>query len=153
MSGRLPLDRYLICVAFVASLRSEDPFHRVGAVGATRRGRIIGTGYNGLAAGREGTSAQWRTQSWRLSNCIHAEINLISMTPPNTLKTVAVTTFPCLSCAKALIAHDIKKIIYGQVYHREPEAVELVKEHGIEIVHIPLESVLETLKKIDLKLR
>jgi deoxycytidylate deaminase len=144
---------YLMCMAFVASLRSEDPIHRVGAVGATKRGRIIGTGYNGLAAGREASPRQWKDDAFRLTNTIHAEINLISMTPPNVLKTVAVTTFPCLSCAKALIAHDVKKIIFGQVYHRAPEVVDLVKEHGIEVCHIPLESVLKTLQKIGLKLR
>ena len=49
--GRLPMPQYAMALAHVASLRSEDPYRKVGAVAIDFANRVIGTGYNGLAPG------------------------------------------------------------------------------------------------------
>src|SRR5205085_2867143 len=48
---RLSIPEYAMALAHVASLRSEDPFRKVGAVAFDFDNRVIGTAYNGLAPG------------------------------------------------------------------------------------------------------
>lgn len=148
---RLDLDTYALCLAFVASLRSEDPHHRVGAVGLTKRGRVIGTGYNGLPTGQK--LGRVVDDDWRLANFVHAEENLVSLTPPNALQTVAVTTLPCSSCAKLLVAHGVERVVYGQVYHRDPRSLEILKWNKISLIHLPLQEILALIHKVQLKPR
>ena len=47
--GRIALPEYAMALAHVASLRSEDPYRKVGAVAIDFSNRVIGTAYNGLA--------------------------------------------------------------------------------------------------------
>ena len=49
--SRLSIPEYAMALAHVASLRSEDPFRKVGAVAFDFSNRVIGTAYNGLAPG------------------------------------------------------------------------------------------------------
>ncbi|MFY7930828.1 MAG: hypothetical protein ACOVS5_18310 [Oligoflexus sp.] len=50
-SARISIPKYAMALAHVASLRSEDPFRKVGAVAIDFDNRVIGTAYNGLAPG------------------------------------------------------------------------------------------------------
>ncbi len=48
---RLSIPQYAMALAHVASLRSEDPYRKVGAAALDFDNRVIGTAYNGLAPG------------------------------------------------------------------------------------------------------
>ena len=48
---RLSWEEYALRIAEVASLRSEDPFMKVGACALNHSNRVIGVSYNGLATG------------------------------------------------------------------------------------------------------
>ena len=57
MSGkRLSIPEYAMALAEVASLRSEDPFRKVGAAALDWDNRVIATAYNGLAPGFDAPS-------------------------------------------------------------------------------------------------
>ena len=49
--SRLSIPEYAMALAEVASLRSEDPFRKVGAAALDADNRVIATAYNGLAPG------------------------------------------------------------------------------------------------------
>ena len=44
--ARISIPQYAMALAQVASLRSEDPFRKVGAVAIDHANRVIGTAYN-----------------------------------------------------------------------------------------------------------
>jgi deoxycytidylate deaminase len=49
-----------------------------------------------------------------------------------------VTLLPCQSCFTLLARYGIKTVWYGEVYERDPVALDLAKEFGIELVQITL---------------
>ena len=49
--SRLPIPQYVMALAHVAALRSEDPYRKVGAAALDKDNRVIGTAYNGLFPG------------------------------------------------------------------------------------------------------
>ena len=59
MGDRLGIPEYAMALAHVASLRSEDPFRKVGAAALDRDNRVIGTAYNGLAPGFDPPPGFW----------------------------------------------------------------------------------------------
>ena len=52
--SRLSIPEYAMALAHVASMRSEDPYRKVGAAALDFDNRVIGTAYNGLAPGFAG---------------------------------------------------------------------------------------------------
>ncbi len=58
-AARLTIPEYAMALAHVASLRSEDPFRKVGAVAIDFDNRVIGTAYNGLAPGYDAAPDFW----------------------------------------------------------------------------------------------
>ena len=53
MTDRLSWEEYALSLATVASLRSQDPYRKVGACALNSQNMVIGLGYNGLASGKE----------------------------------------------------------------------------------------------------
>ena len=129
-----------MCLAWVASLRSEDPFHRVGCVALNHSNRVIATGYNGLKPGQTLTDAQWMDREGRLQHVIHAERNALSLCSPGEIRTLAVTTLPCPACAEAVIDHGVKLILYGKPYHRDSSSLEIFARRGIEARQVALDA-------------
>lgn len=123
----------------MASLRSEDPYLKVGAVALDDEHRILATGYNGLKAGFTLTRKEWKDREGRLPYVIHAEVNCLSRCVRGEVKTIAVTTLPCRSCATAIVAHGIETVLYGQPYHRDSSSLTIFKRYGINVKHIPIE--------------
>lgn len=120
-----------MCLAWVASLRSEDPFHRVGAVALNSSNRVVATGYNGLKPGQTLSEAEWSDREGRLKHVIHAERNALSLCSPGEIHTLAVTTLPCSDCAKAVIDFGVKTVLYGKLYHRDSSSIETFAQHGV----------------------
>lgn len=145
MTERLSWDEYFMNIAVQVSLRSTCIRRKVGAL-LVKDNKIISTGYNGSPTGIPNCSDD-KTRCYRsahnipsgekldLCYAVHAEINAIM----NAIKSgndltgavVYVTTFPCSSCAKALIQAGIKKICYLDKYSNE-FTLGMIREAGLE---------------------
>ena len=112
--SRLSIPQYVMGLAHVAALRSEDPYRKVGAAALDKDNRVIGTAYNGLFPGFTAPEGFWASRSERQKFMLHAEINLCSLFKRGEAKIVACTTMPCTSCMQALCAHGVKTIYYGE---------------------------------------
>lgn len=131
--SRLSISEYAIRLAEVASLRSEDPYLKVGAVALTPEKRVIATAYNGLPKGYEASEKFWKDRDARLLYMVHAEQNLCSLIKRGQANIVAVTCFPCPSCMMLLIAHGIEMVLYRHEYERDERAHLIVAKYGIKI--------------------
>ncbi|MDB4687893.1 hypothetical protein OAE92_03815 [Akkermansiaceae bacterium] len=97
-----------MALAEVASLRSEDPFRKVGAAALDWDNRVIATAYNGLAPGFDAPGGFWDDRDGRQKYMLHAEVNLCSLFKRGEAKLVATTTMPCTACMQTLCAYGIK---------------------------------------------
>jgi len=122
-------------LAHVASLRSEDPFRKVGAVAFDYDNRVIGTAYNGLAPGYNANPDFWHNRDDRRKYMIHAEVNLCSLFTRGTVKLVACTTKPCTSCMQMLCAYGVKEIYYGEDYPAS-EADAVSEIYGVRLIQM-----------------
>ena len=62
---RLPIPEYVMALAHVAALRSEDPYRKVGAAALDKDNRVIGTAYNGLFPGFKAPDGFWASRDER----------------------------------------------------------------------------------------
>jgi dCMP deaminase len=131
-STRLSMPEYAMALAHVASLRSEDPFRKVGAVAIDFDNRVIGTAYNGLAPGYVATSDFWNDRDERRKYMLHAEVNLCSLFTRGNVRLVACTTKPCTSCMQMLCAYGVKEVYYRDDYP-ESEADLIATRYGIQL--------------------
>lgn len=134
--SRISWEDYAIKIAEVASLRSEDPYVKVGACALDFNNRVIGVAYNGLASNIEVDDTFWQDRDARRPYVIHAETNLLSLIKRNECKMIACTLLPCSSCASLIAAHNIKKVVFKQMYERDNKAIEIFKFNGIECIQI-----------------
>jgi len=134
-TSRLTIPQYAMTLAHVASLRSEDPFRKVGAVAFDFDNRVIGTAYNGLAPGYNAQAEFWQDRDARRKYMIHAEVNLCSLFTRGNVKLVACTTKPCTSCMQMLCAYGVKEIYYGEPYP-ESEADAISEIYGVQLVQM-----------------
>ena len=132
---RLTIPEYAMALAEVASLRSEDPFRRVGAAALDWDNRVIGTSYNGLAPGFDPPSGFWDDRDGRQKYMLHAEVNLCSLFKRGEAKLIAATTMPCTACMQTLCAYGIKEIYYRDVY-QDSDASRIAKLYDIRLEQI-----------------
>ncbi|MDE0597200.1 MAG: deoxycytidylate deaminase [Roseibacillus sp.] len=136
MAGkRLSIPEYAMALAHVASLRSEDPFRKVGAAALDGDNRVIGTAYNGLAPGYDPPPEFWDDRDARQKFMLHAEINLCSLFRRGEAKLVATTTMPCTPCMQTLCSYGIEEIYYRDIYH-ESDAPQIAELYGIRLVRV-----------------
>ena len=129
------MPQYAMALAHVASLRSEDPFRKVGAVAIDFANRVIGTGYNGLAPGYDPPEGFWADRDARQKYMLHAEVNLCSLFTRGTVKLIAVTTKPCNSCMQMICAYGIQEVYFRDDY--EASEADMVAElYGVKLVQI-----------------
>lgn len=133
--GRISIPEYAMALAHVASLRSEDPFRKVGAAALDFDNRVIGTAYNGLAPGYDAPAGFWDDREARQKFMLHAEINLCSLFKRGEVKLVASTTMPCTACMQTLCAYGIREIYYRDVY-KASDAPEIARRYGIKLERI-----------------
>jgi len=127
-------------------------------------GRIISMGYNGTPKGFKNCSEQfpeltkkpritWTTEErdkhheFSEAHEIHSEENAINFAARHGLSIegsdIYCTLQPCNRCLKMLCAPGIKRIIYAEKYDKcnhSSDVIEMVKESGIKIEWVPLES-------------
>lgn len=134
-SPRISIPRYAMALAHVASMRSEDPFRKVGAAALDFDNRVIATAYNGLAPGFDAPAGFWDDREKRQKFMLHAEINLCSLFRRGEVKLVATTTMPCTACMQTLCAYGVREIYYHEVYHRS-DAPEIARLYGIHLEQV-----------------
>lgn len=127
---------------------------QVGAI-IVRDGRILVSGYNGSMPGQphctdiftperiELMKPEEYSEAHRLfslHNEGHAEMSAISTAAKFGIAVgdceMAVTHTPCPMCAKSIIIAGIQKVMYLEVYDREPEGLALLQKCGIECIQI-----------------
>ena len=79
--SRINWDQYALELAKTASLRSEDVYRKVGACALSYDNRVLGVAYNGLKSGKNVDSFFWENRDERRPFMIHAEANLLSLFP------------------------------------------------------------------------
>ena len=136
MKDRLSWEEYALALAKTASLRSEDPYQKVGACALAHDHKVLGLGYNGLASGRTSTEAFWGDRDFRRPYMIHAEANCLSLFRSGECSLLAVTLLPCSYCATLIAAYKVPEVIYGEVYEQDQKAIDIFKFYDINLTKI-----------------
>lgn len=122
-------------LAHVASLRSEDPYRKVGAAALDFDNRVIGTAYNGLAPGYNPPAGFWDDRDARQKFMLHAEVNLCSLFTRGQARVIATTTMPCTACMQTLCAYGIEEIYYDEIY-KKSDAPHVAEQYGIKLIQV-----------------
>ena len=128
--NRASWEEYALELAYAAASRSEDPYMKVGACVLRKDMSVAAVGYNGAPSG---VDIDWSDRNERRKRVIHAELNALRYVRPNEGHLLACTLLPCSSCVQAIAAHNIKTIIYDELYKVDSFALQLCKEFGIEL--------------------
>lgn len=104
---------FMALAVTLADKRSKDPNTQVGCVIVDEDRDPVAFGYNGFTPGAEETAKMWQRPE-KYDHVIHAETNAIGRAAKRGVSTkgctVYVTAFPCLPCAKVLIAAGISNV-------------------------------------------
>ncbi|MFH0890411.1 MAG: cytidine/deoxycytidylate deaminase family protein, partial [Candidatus Liptonbacteria bacterium] len=131
-------DDYFMAMAKVVSSRGTCDRLYAGAV-LTKDNRIIATGYNGSPPGLPHCHEVGHLlEEGHCVRTIHGEHNaLLQAARQGSTGTEGATLYtkysPCIHCTKYVIACGIKRIVIGKIY-RNPKAIEMLQEAGIEAV-------------------
>lgn len=140
--------KYIKLAQFNANLFSKDKHTKVGAIILAKDfSQILSTGINGFPRNmNDDDESRWERPTKYKYVC-HAEANAVAnaaMTGTSIRDSVmAVTKFPCSSCAKLIIQAGIKKIYtvkpnYESEIWGEDSKIseEMFEEVGVNILHI-----------------
>lgn len=118
-------DEAYLEIAKIVAQRGTCARRRVGCVLVDPKGRILSTGYNGVAATRphcsEGHACKGANfpsgEGLDFCEAIHAEQNAILFLPdPFAVETCYLTATPCVSCVKLLLGTSCKRILALEDY-------------------------------------
>ena len=118
--GRRPTwDEYFICAAILM---------------ASHKNRIVAAGYNGFLPGAPHSSC---VRDGHEQATVHAEQNAVSDAArrgvPLSGCTAYITHFPCVNCAKLLVAAGISKIKYLHDYNNDDLCLKFFEDSRVEI--------------------
>jgi len=137
MPDRPSWDDYFMSTALLISSRSSCERLHVGCIivsGGQQEHRIIAAGYNGFLPGAPHKS---RVRDGHEQATVHAEQNAIADAArrgiPLDGSTAYITHFPCINCAKILVAAGIRQIKFHFDYKNDELVNDLVAESGILI--------------------
>ena len=125
MTGqRLTKSQYFLALAVLAAQRSTCVRRKVGCILVDKKGRLLATGYNGVASGEthcndKPCEGAMHKSGEGLDHCkaIHAEQNaILQCKDPQQIRTAYVTTAPCVSCTKLLLNTSCKTIVFLESY-------------------------------------
>lgn len=127
-------DEWALKLALMTAQRATCCRRRVGCVLLNERGHVLGTGYNGVAAGQphcnehdmfdpvgfpNACSGANAPSGQSLDGCqaIHAEQNaLLQCRDVYSIHTAYVTTSPCMTCMKLLLNTSCRRIVFVEEY-------------------------------------
>ena len=133
---RLIDERYLR----MAMIWSENSYCKRRKVGAliVKNNMIISDGYNGTPSGFPNICEE---NNVTYPYVLHAEANAITKVARSNNSsdgaTLYITASPCMECSKLIIQAGIKRVVFSDLY-RIQDGLELLREAGIDLVHIPL---------------
>lgn len=131
------LDRRYLRMAKIWAENSYCKRRQVGAL-LVKDKMIISDGYNGTPSGFDNKCED--SDGYTLPYVLHAEANAITKVAQSNNSsrgaTLYVTTSPCIECSKLIIQSGIKRIVFQELY-RIQDGIEILKQSGIECVHIP----------------
>jgi len=129
-------DEYFLKLAMLASERATCPRMHCGCVLVKDR-FVLATGYNGSLPGHPHCEdAGCLIVDNHCVRTNHAEINALVQAARHginvTGSTAYITNMSCTTCAKALIAAGIKRVVVFSEFH-DPLATEFYTKSGVEI--------------------
>lgn len=139
-------DRVWLQVCFDISQLATCARRKVGCAMLDRKGRVLATGYNGVAPDEvhcidspcAGANCPSGT-GLELCEAIHAEQNAIAQLKfPDEVHTVYSTTAPCMHCVKMLATTAAKRIVFS-VDYPHPAAKDYWERRGGTWEHVPIE--------------
>ena len=140
LEARPSWDEYFMATAFLIATRSACQRLNVGCVivsKGTHKNRIIAAGYNGFLPGAPHIS---RVDNDHEQSTVHAEQNAISDAARRGVSlsgSIAyVTHFPCIVCAKLLVAAGVNEIKFHFDYNNNPMVEEIFKENEIKCIKL-----------------
>lgn len=130
---RIGRDEWALRLAAVTALRGTCLRRRVGCVLTDARGRVLATGYNGVARGRTHCNEYVPSSGGYLNACpgadrasgvdldlceaVHAEVNaLLQCADVDDIDTCYVTVSPCVPCLKMLMNTGCRRIVSAAAY-------------------------------------
>ncbi len=132
-------DEYFLKLAMLASERSTCPRMHVGCV-LVKDKFVLATGYNGSLPGLphcEDVGCLIVDNHCVRTN--HAEINALTQAATHGVNlkgsTAYITNMSCTTCAKALIATGIRRVVVFSEYH-DTLATKFYIDSGVEIVKL-----------------
>jgi dCMP deaminase len=137
-------DQYFMAIGRVVATRSTCDRKHVGAV-MVRDRMILATGYNGSIRGLPHCDDDGHMmEDGHCVRTVHAEANAIVQAARNGIRLEAadiyVTASPCFGCFKLIANAGVKRIVFGEFY-RDQRIFELSKTLGIELLHLPIETI------------
>lgn len=134
------LDRRYLRMAKIWSENSYCVRRKVGAL-LVKDKMIISDGYNGTPSGFPNVCEA--EDGYTLPYVLHAEANAITKVARSNNSsegsTLYVSTSPCMECSKLIIQAGIKRVVFSELY-RVTDGLDLLRDAGIEIVNISLNS-------------
>lgn len=134
-------DEYFLKLAMLASERATCPRMHCGCVLVKDR-FVLATGYNGSLPGQphcEDVGCLIVDNHCVRTN--HAEMNALIQAARHGVNTdgatAYITNMSCTTCAKALIAAGIKRVVVFSDFH-DTLATQFYKDSGVEIVKLPM---------------
>lgn len=139
---RLSKDEYFLALAHTTAIMSTCQRRQVGAVAIDKDKYIIATGYNGVPKGAihcttHPCGGHVHESGDELDSCeaIHAEANLIAHCQnPKEIDTIYLTTTPCMSCMKLIVATNCRRIVASEIYDKD--AIDYFEHNGGELILI-----------------
>lgn len=137
---QLQLDKCYLRMARIWSENSYCERRKVGAL-LVKDKMIISDGYNGTPSGFPNVCES--EEGVTLPYVLHAEANAITKVARSNNSsegsTLYVSTSPCMECSKLIIQAGIKRVVFSDLY-RITDGLDLLRDAGVETVHIPLET-------------
>jgi dCMP deaminase len=136
--SRISWENYALELAKTASMRSEDPYKKVGACALSFDNRVLGVAYNGLKSGKNPDVSFWKDRDARRPYMIHAETNVLSLFSRNECRLLAVTMMPCSCCARMICAWNIPELVYFEEYNsiESKYSMDIFEFYGIKITKL-----------------
>lgn len=106
---------WMLGLAEVIALRSEDPYVQVGCLAVREDWSVAGIGYNGLPAGVDMPDEWWAQRDERRPFMIHAEVNALRYCRVGEVKRIITTHIPCASCMALLGSYQIGEVYYSHL--------------------------------------
>jgi dCMP deaminase len=146
---RISYDEMFMNVAKEIAKRSTCCRKQVGSILISDKKKIISCGWNGVPSGKNHCSDIFKAEvnqpefykkhgEWSKYNELHSELNCIIHCDRNMLKTSTLytTLSPCSECAKIIIASEIKRVVYSELYDRDQRGLDILISNDVEIFQL-----------------